>query len=347
MLAHGDAGLLVKSHLGEKKSAVGVDAAHFARRGSASVETPVPGSEDENVGDPEGGCRLEQGNGRLPVGGQRGDEQAERPDHVESDDGGDDDAEDAVEGVEAAPMRKGDGDGENDEDDEQEPVGAVGKGFGEGKAEATDSKEGERGGPAGLDFYFGFCRGRGHGSEVTQVVENFGGGPVLGADEFAADDAAGIDDVGFGRARGIEGSVGLVAGVVNDGHVVEIVVAQVLTIVSGRGIEGDGEDDCIGHLLLDLLERRPLRGAVDAPAGPEIEDDSFAAVIAEDDGLRAVVDDDGGSALAHLSGVGGAVAALEQDTGHGVEGAENSEGQELAAEAAPEIGTAEHVPIIK
>jgi len=35
-------------------------------------------------------------------------------------------------------------------------------------------------------------------SEVLQIVDDLGGGPVLSADEFAADDAVAVDDVGFG-----------------------------------------------------------------------------------------------------------------------------------------------------
>ena len=134
----------------EEEGAVGVDAAEIAGGGAASIETPVPGGEDEDVGDPESGGGLEEHDGGVLVRGQGRDEEAEGPDHVEGDDGGDDDAEDAVEGDPAAAVGENDGDGEKEEDGEQEPVGAVGEGFGEGEAEAGDGKEGKGGGPAGL-----------------------------------------------------------------------------------------------------------------------------------------------------------------------------------------------------
>lgn len=45
--------------------------------------------------------------------------------------------------------------------------------------------------------------------KVPDVVHDFGAGEILGTDEFAADDAVGVDDVGFGGTGGIEGVVGL------------------------------------------------------------------------------------------------------------------------------------------
>ncbi len=291
----------------EEEGAVDVDAAQLARGGTASIETPVPGSEDEDVGDPEGGSRLEQVDGLLFMCRQGGDEEAEGPDHVEGDDGGEHDAEDAVEGVHAAAAGPNDGDGEDGDHDEEEPVRADGERFREGETQAADGEEGEHGGPAGLG-----AGGRvGHRSEVLEVVDDLGGGPVLGSDEFAADDAVAVDDVGFRRAGGVKGVVGLIGSVVDDGHVVEVVIDEVLAVVDGLGVKGDGDDDEVGDALLKLLHRRPLRGAVGAPAGPEIKDDDFALglILAEADGLGAVVDDDGGGVFADLSGMGSAVAA--------------------------------------
>ena len=48
---------------------------------------------------------------------------------------------------------------------------------------------------------------KGECSEVVEVIQNLGAGEILGADEFAADDAAGVDDISLRRARGIKGVV--------------------------------------------------------------------------------------------------------------------------------------------
>ena len=42
----------------------------------------------------------------------------------------------------------------------------------------------------------------GRALEVAEVVEDLGAGPVLGADELAAEDALAIDDVGLGDLGG-------------------------------------------------------------------------------------------------------------------------------------------------
>lgn len=98
-----------------------------------------------------------------------------------------------------------------------------------------------------------------------EVVLNFGSVPVLSADEFAADHSLAVDDVGLGWARGSEGEIGLVSAVEDDDHVVEMVVGDVLGVVRGIAVKGDGEDDGVWNLLLELLEGGPFGGAVDAP----------------------------------------------------------------------------------
>ncbi len=306
----------------EEEGSVGVDAAALARRGTASVETPVPGGEDEDVGDPECGGGLEQDDGGVLVRGQGRDEEAEGPDHVESDDGGNDNAEDAVEGVHAAAVCEREWDAENEEDDEQEPVGTVGEGFREGEAEAADGEQGEGGGPARLGASGSFWSGGGWcvhegraASEVLQIVDDLGGGPVLSADEFAADDAVAVDDVGFGGAGGVKGGVGALGEVEDGSDASDVVIDEVLAVGVGVGVEADGEDDDVGHAALEFDEGGEFFETGRAPAGPEIEDDDFALalVLAEAHGLRAVANDDGGGAFADLGGVAGAVAAQERE----------------------------------
>jgi hypothetical protein len=167
----------------------------------------------------------------------------------------------------------------------------------------------------------------GGASEILQVVDDFRGGPVLSADEFAADDAVAVDDVGFGGAGGVEGGVGALGEVEDGGDAGDVVIGDVLGIGVGVGIEADGEDDDVGQAALEIDEGGEFFETGRAPAGPEIEYDDFALglILAEADGLRAVADDDGGGVFADLSGVAGAVAALEQGAGYRVQGTENSE----------------------
>jgi hypothetical protein len=176
--------------------------------------------------------------------------------------------------------------------------------------------------------------------EVSEVVEDFGCGPVLGADEFAADDAAGVDDVGFGGAGGVEGVVGLLREVEDSGDAGDVVVGDVLAIGVGVGVEADGEDLDAGHAALEVDEGGEFLEAGRAPAGPEIENDNFALVLilAKADGLGAVVDDDVGGLFTNLGGVVAAVA--------GKQGTGNSQ-QATEKQGAAKIGTAGHVPIIR
>ena len=59
-LAHLAAGGGVEGHLGEEEGAVGLGAAHLAGVRAAGVEPPVPGGEDEDVGEPEGAGGAEE-----------------------------------------------------------------------------------------------------------------------------------------------------------------------------------------------------------------------------------------------------------------------------------------------
>ena len=131
------------------------------------------------------------------------------------------------------------------------------------------------------------------------------------ADEFAADDAIAVDDVGFRGAGSIECGVGALREVEDGGDAGDVVIDEVLAVGVGVGVEADGEDDDVGQAALEVDEGGELFEAGRAPAGPEIEDDDFALglILAEADRLCAVADDDGGSVFADLSGVAGPVAA--------------------------------------
>jgi hypothetical protein len=383
LFAHGAFGDGVEGHLGEEEGSVGVGALELAHAGTAGVEAPVPRGEDEDVGDPERGGGEEQVAGRLAVRGQGGDEQAERPDHVERDDAVGSVGEDVGEAFVARAACDLDGDQKGDNDREQQPVGADGEGFREGKAESANGEQSKRAGPAGLGAggrLAGRIFWRTHGSksqilrqrlarrgapnfaqddnslllEITEIVQNFGVGPAIfgHADELAADDAAAVDDVGLGWAGRIEGVIGGICDVVDGEEARQVVIDKVLAVGRLVGIEGDGEDDDLGHLALELDEGGELLGAGSAPARPEIEDNGLAAVVAEGDGLRTVANDDGGRLFTDLGGVAGAVAGA-QPRAQGAEDSQQSAGYK-ARRAAGRLwvlarirGRLEHVPIIK
>jgi len=142
-----------------------------------------------------------------------------------------------------------------------------------------------------------------------------------------------------------------------------VVIDEVLAVGIGVGIEADGEDDDVGHAALEVDEVGELFDAGRAPAGPEVEDDGFASVIAEADGLRAVADDNVGGLLADLGGVAAAVAgkqaagnrqqaaekqnAEKQGTGYSVQGAEDGIRDRAAGEATPKNRWGGHVSIIR
>lgn len=68
LFPHFTLGVIVEGHLGEEEGAIGVDAAKLTSSGATRIETPVPGSEDEDVRDPESGCRAEKLSRRLGMG---------------------------------------------------------------------------------------------------------------------------------------------------------------------------------------------------------------------------------------------------------------------------------------
>lgn len=121
-------------------------------------------------------------------------------------------------------------------------------------------------------------------SEVFQIIHDFGTGPVLWADEFAADFALAVDDVGFRGTGRAEGQIALLQLVV-DGEEVDVIVGEELVIGGRIIIEVHTENDDLRHLLLESVERGQLFKTRRAPGCPKIEDHGFATVIAEVDGF--------------------------------------------------------------
>jgi hypothetical protein len=147
---------------------------------------------------------------------------------------------------------------------------------------------------------------------LCEVGHEGGIGPVLGADELAAQDALSVDDVGFGDLDGaVEGVDALVF--VADGDEIDVVVDEELAVDVGVLIHADGDDFEAGHLFVEGEEAGEFFDAGSAPGGPEIEDDDAAAQLAEIDGVGGVADDELGGGFADVGGMTAAVAAGEQE----------------------------------
>lgn len=113
-------------------------------------------------------------------------------------------------------------------------------------------------------------------SKALEEGEHFGAGPVLGADEFAADDAFAIDDVGLGPHIGMEEMGSGFIGIANGGEVDVMLGDEGLECggVFGLALIGrhsDADDLERRHLMVELHERGQFFKAGRAPRTPEVE----------------------------------------------------------------------------
>ncbi len=150
--------------------------------------------------------------------------------------------------------------------------------------------------------------------QISQIIHDFGAGPVLRADELAPDFALAVDDVGFGRACGAKGEVALLRLIV-DGEEVDVVVGEELVVGVDVVIEVHAENDDLRHLFLEIGERGQFLKAWGAPGSPEIEDDYFAVVVGEADGSGAVNNGEVWGRRGYLSGMRAAIAAGGENQG--------------------------------
>ena len=111
---------------------------------------------------------------------------------------------------------------------------------------------------------------------LCEVAHDVGIGPVLRADEFAAQDALAVDDVGFGNLDGAVERVDALVGVA-DGDEIDVVLDEELVIDVGVLVHADGDDFKVGHLLMQREQAGELFDAGRTPCGPEVEHDDFAA----------------------------------------------------------------------
>jgi hypothetical protein len=144
-------------------------------------------------------------------------------------------------------------------------------------------------------------------SEVLEEGADFWAGPVLGADELAADYAFAVDDVGFRPHVGVEEICGGLLGVA-DGDEVDVAAKQEAGVGVGVLVDADGEDGEAGLVVVEFEKRWQFDDAGLAPSGPEVEQDDLAAITGEVDGGCAVGYGEIGGGLAGLGGMGAAVA---------------------------------------
>ncbi len=143
-----------------------------------------------------------------------------------------------------------------------------------------------------------------------EEIDDLGAGPILCADELAADVAVSVDDVGFGDLDGAVERVDLLVGVTN-GADVDVMLDEEAAIDVVVLIHADGDDGELGHFLLEGEEAGEFFDAGSAEGGPEVEDHDFAAEFCEVDGLGAVGHDELRGGFADVLGMLAAVAGGE------------------------------------
>ena len=120
--------------------------------------------------------------------------------------------------------------------------------------------------------------------QFGQVVGDFRAIPIYRTDEFAADDTAAVDDVGFRPASSAVQGRALLR-FVTDRDEVHAIVFQELVVGRFIGIDADAHH---GHtillkLALHLDQRWHFLNARRTPTGPKVEHDHLSAELAERD----------------------------------------------------------------
>lgn len=148
-------------------------------------------------------------------------------------------------------------------------------------------------------------------SEALEVVADFRIGPVGVADNFAANQALAVDDVGFRPAVGTVELCHLLVGVA-DGVQVDVVAIEEASVRTGIFVDADSEDGDIRPVVVKLHESRGLLDAGWALTPPEVQEHDFATVIREADGVFAVTNGEIGSDAICIDRVRAAVATREK-----------------------------------
>ena len=140
-----------------------------------------------------------------------------------------------------------------------------------------------------------------------EELENFGVGPVGGADEAAADFALAVDDEGFWPAGSAVFCGGGLLGVPY-GFEIDVAIDEETFVGVLVFVDADADDLDLGVFVVELEERGQLLNAGGAPACPEIQKDDLAFVAGQVDGAGIVSEGKVGGWFANAGGVGAAIA---------------------------------------
>ncbi len=145
------------------------------------------------------------------------------------------------------------------------------------------------------------------GAEGAEIADDLGVGPVLGGDEFSAEDASFVDDIALWDLFGaVEG--GDARGGIAQGEEVDVVSLEEAVVLVGVLVLADGDDGDLGEAALEFEQAGKLFDAGGAPGGPEVENDDVAAKLGEIEGVGSVGEGELWSWSADASGVAAAIA---------------------------------------
>jgi hypothetical protein len=124
---------------------------------------------------------------------------------------------------------------------------------------------------------------------MGEVIENFRRGPVLRIDKLTPNLAATIDNVGVRKNKGSINRVDVPLRIA-DCQVIDFVPGKKLLVGAFIFVYIHAQDDQLGHLALELVERGNLFDTRGTPACPEVEKDHLTAVGAQLEAASAVGD---------------------------------------------------------
>ena len=148
--------------------------------------------------------------------------------------------------------------------------------------------------------------------EALEVLANLGAGPILRADELAADDALAVNDVGFRPHIGVE-KLGCAFAGIADGGEVNVAMEDKTAVGVGVLIDADSEDGEVGLVVVEGEQGGHFLNAGRAPRGPEVEQDDLATIAGEMDRRSSIGDGEIGRGLVGLGRMRTAIAAGNKD----------------------------------
>lgn len=157
------------------------------------------------------------------------------------------------------------------------------------------------------------------GSETGKEGTDLGAGPILRADELAADDAFAVNDVAFGPHLGVVEIGGTLCGIAY-GDEIYVMRGEKVRVGVGIVIDAYGKDDDAGHLVVEVKERGHFCHTGTTPCGPEVEQNNLSAIIGEMDAGIAIGEGEVRGRMADELGTRATVAGGHQTKAGGKKG---------------------------